>query len=102
MNLLPDPHLLPPLRSTDGKDPLVLVKLFDPCGRWTLYVTEYDPRERVLFGFCRSPLDPMYDELGYASLDEIERTRNRFNLRMERDLHWTPCPLSRVRRGEVC
>lgn len=92
---------LPPLRSTEGRDPLVLVKFFDPCGRWTLYVTEFDPVDRLLFGYCRSPLGPDCDEYGYSSLDEIEETKNRLGLGMERDLHWTPCPLSKVRGEEV-
>ena len=91
---------IPPLYATDGKDPLVLVKWFDPCGRWTYYVVEYDPEERLVFGFCRSPLGGDLDELGYASLDEIRATRNRMGLPMERDLHWKPVPLSKVREGE--
>ena len=94
-------RLLPPLRSTEGRDPIVLVKFFDPCGRWTLYVTEYDPIDRLLFGWCRSPLGPDCDEYGYSSLDEIEATTNRLGLGMERDLHWTPAPLSKVTNGEV-
>lgn len=92
---------LPSLRSTEGRDPLVLVKLFDPCGRWTLYVTEYDPEDRLLYGFCRSPLGPDCDEYGYSSLDEIEETMNRLGLQMERDLYWMPVPLSKVQSGEV-
>jgi hypothetical protein len=63
-------------------------KLFDPYGRWTLYVTEYDPDEGRLFGFCRSALGPDCDELGYADLNEIMATRNRFGLGMERDKWW--------------
>lgn len=94
-------RLLPPLRSTEGRDPLVLVKFFDPCGRWTYYVIEFDPADRLLYGYCRSPLGPDCDELGYASLDEIEATTNRLGLHMERDFYWTPAPLSKVQGGEA-
>jgi hypothetical protein len=92
---------LPPLRSTDGGDPLVLVKLFDPCSRWTWYLIECDPIDGVAFGFVVSGLGDDCDELGYVSIDELEDVRNRLGLPLERDLHWTPVKLSAVRNGEV-
>lgn len=94
-------QLLPPLRSTEGRDALVLVKVFDPCSRWTWYITEFDSTDRLCFGFVLSGLDTAFDELGYFSLDELEETRNALGLLLERDLYWTPAPLSKVQKGEV-
>ena len=93
--------LLPPLRSTEGRDALVLVKVFDPCSRWTWYLTEFDREDRIAFGFVQSGLGSDSDELGYVSLDEMESVRNRLGLPLERDLYWTPAPLSKVQSGEV-
>ena len=77
-------------------DPLAILKLFDPCGRWTYYATEYNAEDRVLWGYCVSALEPDYDEWGHSDLGEIEATRNRFGLHMERDLWFRPMPISEI------
>ncbi|MEM1281917.1 MAG: hypothetical protein AAGG81_00025 [Chlamydiota bacterium] len=33
------------------KDPLVIAKFFHPFHQWTRYATEYDPQERLFFGY---------------------------------------------------
>ena len=76
-----------------GDSAIVVAKFFDPTGSWTWYATEYDPAERVFFGLVHG----FEDELGYFSLDELSSVRGRFGLGIERDLHWTECPLSEVR-----
>lgn len=97
MELLPEEIAaqLPPIYTHDGnKEAPVRLKLFDPCSGWTWYATEYDPEERVFFGF--------EEELGYSSLTELEGVTNRLGLHMERDLHWNgDTPLSKVMSGEV-
>ena len=75
-------------------DPLAILKLFDPCGRWTYYATEYNAEDRVLWGYCVSAHGPDCDEWGYSDLEEIEATKNRLGLHMERDLYFRPCPVS--------
>ena len=37
---------LPSLYAQDGKgdEAIAYAKFFDPCGSWTWYVTEYDPK----------------------------------------------------------
>jgi len=41
-----------PLYSQEHiKDPLVIAKLFDPCGSATWFLTEYDPIEKIAFGY---------------------------------------------------
>jgi len=78
---------LPPLRATSEKDPSevkVVVKFFNPMGRGTWYATEYDPDERLFFGYAHIT----DGELGYFSLDELESVRLPFGMKIERDAHW--------------
>jgi hypothetical protein len=88
---------LPALYSQDGKgmDAIAHVKIFDPCGRFTFYVTEFDG-EDTLFGWTVSPLGADCDELGYASLSELEAVKGRLGIGLERDRYFTPGPLSAV------
>jgi hypothetical protein len=68
----------------------ILVKYFDPCGRYTLYVLEAEKvgDDWQLYGYCVSPLGEDCDEYGYASLNELQSVRGRFGLGIERDLHF--------------
>jgi hypothetical protein len=59
------------------------------------YITEYDPKERIAFGLACGH----EDELGYFSIDEMEKARGPLGLAVERDLHWKPKPLSQVQRS---
>jgi len=95
---------LPPLYSTESKpkDEIpVIVKYFHPAGRMTFYVTEYDPETRTFFGFMRSPAGKEYDELGYSSLDDFEKFRGSFGIRIERDLHFGNHTLKEVMENYV-
>ena len=41
-----------PLYSQEHEeDPLVIAKLFDPCGSATWYLLEYDPIEKIAFSY---------------------------------------------------
>jgi Protein of unknown function (DUF2958) len=88
-----------------GANPTVRVKLFDPCGRFTYFVTGYtdDDGHRYLTGYCVSPLGPDCDEHGDMGADDVERLRNQLGLPLERDLHFEPRPirdvLSALREG---
>lgn len=93
---------LPKLYATDGvpnEKRVVHVKWFDPCGRGTWYVLEYDPEEELAFCWCVSPLGADCDELGYVSVPELASVRNRLGLGIERDLYWTPKTLAEVLAG---
>jgi len=87
----------PPYSTKDQGDPIVVAKFFTPWSFWTWYVLEYDPKERLFFGYVTG----FEDELGYFSLDELESIRGPFGLKIERDLYWKPVPLSKVKSGEV-
>ncbi len=94
---------LPPLYSQENvPDPVAVVKFFDPSGRYTFYVLEgrREPDgDLLLFGFCVSPLGPDCDELGYATLSQLEGIRGPLGLGIERDLYFKPTPLSKITRS---
>ena len=71
------------------------VKIFDPFGRFTFYVTEFDG-EDTLFGYTVSALGPDCDEWGYGSLSELEAVQGRFGIGLERDRSFSPAPVSEV------
>jgi len=73
------------------------VKFFTPWTNWTWYVTEYNPETRIFFGLVVGH----EVELGYFSLDEIESVRGPFGLRIERDMHFKPVPLSNVDNSQA-
>lgn len=80
------------------KDPVVIAKFFNPTGAGTWYATEYDPNERIFFGFA-SIFGDYNDEWGYFSLHELENYRGKFGLGIERDIHFTPKPFSEIKGG---
>ncbi|MEO6324958.1 MAG: DUF2958 domain-containing protein [Thermoanaerobaculia bacterium] len=79
-----------PLHSQEGKldAATVVVKYFDPCGRYTFFATEGQPDgdDFLLFGYCVSPLGEDCDEWGYTALSELQSVKGRFGLGIERDL----------------
>ena len=81
---------MPPLAQGDDGDGIARVKLFDPTGSWTWYLSEYDPESRRAFGRVHG----QDDELGYIYMPELVDYRGQFGLPIERDLYWTPRPLS--------
>ncbi len=88
---------LPPLYGQEKElDPIAYVKFFDPTGRGTWYGLEFDGKDRF-FGWVASPLGADCDELGYFLLSELASVRCRFGLGIERDLHFKPTPLSKVK-----
>jgi hypothetical protein len=91
----------PALYTQDGKgnDATVHVKLFDPCGSWTAFITEFsetapDGCKNLAFGLVTGIGEP---ELGYIDLEEISNVRGRTGIGMEIDMHFHPCPIGEVR-----
>lgn len=79
-----------------SKDPIVYVKFFTPWTYFTWYATEFDGKD-TFFGYVVG-----HDkEMGYFSLKEMESVRGPFGLKIERDLHFYPTPLSSVKSGKV-
>jgi len=69
------------------KDPIIIAKYFNPSGAGTWYATEYNPEERLFFGYV-SIFGDLNDEWGYFSLEELESVRGPFGLGIERDLYF--------------
>ncbi|WP_414530064.1 DUF2958 domain-containing protein [Nodularia chucula] len=97
MNLLP-PEIrsqLPSLYSQEKiADPIVYIKFFNPLSNWTWYATEFDG-EDTFFGLVQG----FEEELSYFSLTELQEYRGRLGVGIERDLHFRPTPLSKLRRN---
>ncbi|MGB7414335.1 MAG: DUF2958 domain-containing protein [Thermosynechococcaceae cyanobacterium] len=88
---------LPPLYSTEKiSDPTVWVKFFTPYSSWTWYVTEFDGKD-TFFGLIQG----FEEELGYFSLTELLNACGPYDLGIERDLHFQPTPLSKLRQGAL-
>lgn len=101
MELLPAEvrESLPKLYSQEGnRDPIVHVKYFTPDSSWTWFATEGEEDEGdfrffgLVIGFER--------EWGYFVLSELASARGPLGLPIERDLHFTPAPISEVLRRE--
>ena len=85
---------LPPLYSQENvEDPMVICKFFYPDFSWTWYAIEFDGND-LFFGLVAG----FENELGYFSLSELQSNRGRLGLPIERDLWFTPMPLSEVRK----
>ncbi len=79
------------------KDPLIVTKFFNPTGRGTWFATEYDPEDKMFFGYV-SIFGDHNDEWGYFSLQELESYEGPWGLGIERDLYWAEKPASEVIR----
>jgi len=68
------------------KDPIVVAKFFNPTGAGTWWATEYNPTEKIFFGYA-SIFGDECDEWGYFTLAELENFKGKFGLGIERDIH---------------
>ncbi len=79
------------------KDPVIVAKFFNPTGAGTWYATEYDPKDKMFFGYV-SIFGDWNDEWGYFSLAELESYLGPWGLGIERDRYWTEIIVSKVIR----
>ena len=79
----------------DAKDPIVVAKYFNPGGAGTWYAIEYDPEEKIFFGYA-SIFGDHNDEFGNFSLVELENLKLPFGLKIERDLFCGEVKLSKL------
>jgi len=83
-----------PLYSQEeSSDKLIIAKVFDSFGSATWYLTEYNPTDKIAFGYVTGLGG---DEWGYVSIDELEGI-NHSQLgvpRIERDLYFTQVEFS--------
>lgn len=92
---------LPALYANENKTPeeiKVPLKLFNPMGPQTWYITELDPATNRAFGYMTGM---GFDELGYIDLNELQAIRLPYGMYIERDIYWdTETTLAQVMRGE--
>ena len=87
---------IPDLYETEGnKNPLCYVKLFTPDSNWSWYIIEFSKADRST---CYGYVQGLESELGYFTLEELESIHGPLGLAIERDLQFTPIPLSVIKR----
>jgi hypothetical protein len=69
----------------NSKDPIVIAKFFNPTGAGTWYATEYNPNDKIFFGYV-SIFGDHCDEWGSFSLQELQDFKGLGGLGIERDL----------------
>jgi hypothetical protein len=70
----------------------VYAKYFHAFSHWTWYALEYDPDQKLFFGFVQGD----FPEYGYFGLQELEKVKV-MGLGVERDKHWN----NKTTMGEV-
>ena len=79
------------------KDPIVIAKFFNPAGAGTWFATEYNPREKIFFGYV-SIFGDHNDEWGSFSLEELQSIKGFAGLGIERDLY---CGEQRISKFDI-
>ena len=74
-----------------------VLKLFNPTGIGTWYLSELDPETNIAFGLC----DLGTPELGYVSIDELQSFKGRMGLGIERDRWFQPTSFEELQSKEV-
>jgi len=75
------------------ENPIVIAKFFNPTGRGTWLATEYNPSDKIFFGYV-SLFGDHCDEWGSFGLAELQDYKDkRFGLGIERDLHFKEQPI---------
>ena len=91
---------LPKIGATSDLDASAVkvpLKLFNPCGAGTWYITEANTDTGEAFGYARI----FEGELGYIDLNELRALRLPCQMRIERDIFWDPdTTLKQVMDGE--
>ena len=73
-----------------------VLKLFNPTGIGTWYLSELDPATNIAFGLCCLH----EEELGYVNLDELLGFKGQFGLGIERDRHFKPKTFEECKQKE--
>ncbi len=81
---------LPGLYETENtplEDKMIYQHYFLGGSDW--YMAEYDPNDRLFFGYAILNADYQNAEWGYTNLDELVDI-NVHGIEVDRDLHWKP------------
>lgn len=77
------------------KDPIIIAKFFNPIGRGYWFASEYNPEDRIFFGYA-SLFGDWNDEWGTFSLDELESLTLPLGMKIERDMYFKETPSSEI------
>ena len=80
---------LPALYSTEEiplGDKIIHMHFF--IGNCDWYIAEYEPNDRLFFGYALLGDDYQNAEWGYISFDELRTVRTPRGFEIDRDLHW--------------
>ena len=80
-------------QEAKGDEALVHVKLFDPTGSWTWFITEFDPTNNTAFGLVNGH----EVEAGYIDLNELANACGRMGIGIEIDMHFKPQTIAACR-----
>lgn len=79
----------------ENKNPTVIAHFFHPLSNSDWYATEYDPENKIFFGYASLTKEPGFDEFGYFSKEELESVKI-MGLGIERDLYWQEKPMREI------
>ena len=90
---------LPKLYSTE-KMPLEekVIHMHFFLGSCDWYAAEYDPNERIFFGYAILNKDLDNAEWGYFSLYELAKVKTSSGVEIDRDLHWKPTKAIKIEK----
>ena len=71
-------------------------------GNCDWYIAEFDPADRLFFGFAILGDDYQNAEWGYISLDELLALRTAQGFEIDRDLYWQPKKAGEIERIRKC
>jgi len=82
-------------KAQDGtKEFKAILKLFNPTGIGTWYLSELNPENNNAFGLCCLH----EEEFGYVNLDELLSFKGQLGLGIERDRFFKPKPLEECKQ----
>jgi hypothetical protein len=76
---------LPPISRVEGEKTL-LIRLYTPWVFQSWEIAEYDPEKRLCYGWVCG----LENNWGYFNLDELEKIRGPYGLKIVRDLAFKP------------
>ena len=87
--------------ETSSWDKLAYVKIFNPCGGQTWFITEFsevapDGVPNLAYGYV---VGMGCDEFGYISIEELAEVRGPLGIGLEIDVHFTPKNLREAVHG---
>lgn len=94
---------IPKLYATekvDAKDKVIQARLFALNSAATWLIVEYDPEEKVAFGYADLHGGGQDAEWGYISIAELESLKFMGIPRVEVDRHFTPKPFAECVRPD--